>query len=82
METREKMEFKDESIPDKHGWISGVEGKLLFWVPCIHRPGLCHPSTICVMGGNQPLWISHTLSIAEIGWHVILMPDICFVERG
>ncbi|KIJ39763.1 hypothetical protein M422DRAFT_174675, partial [Sphaerobolus stellatus SS14] len=47
------MEFTDQSIPDKYGWISGVDGGLLFWIPSMHRHYLCCPSTVCIIGGNQ-----------------------------
>ena len=45
--------FTDQSEMDEDGWVKGVDGKLLFWVPQHRRTSLHRPSTIRVIGPNE-----------------------------
>ncbi|OCH83642.1 hypothetical protein OBBRIDRAFT_528426 [Obba rivulosa] len=45
--------FTDQSVLDKHGWMKGPDGQLLFWVPSLHRLSLHRPSNVAVCGPNE-----------------------------
>ena len=51
--TTTQVNFTDQSVIGPEGWIHGIEGELLMWIPPLHRPGLHRPSTIWVAGKHK-----------------------------
>jgi hypothetical protein len=51
-ETTYDVDFTDHSIIDDEGWICGIKGELLMWIPSVHRDCLHRPSTVYISGGR------------------------------
>jgi WD40 repeat protein len=51
-ETTNDFDFTDHSTIDDDGWICGIEGELLMWIPSVHRECLHRPSTIWISGNG------------------------------
>ena len=49
------VDFTDQSTIDDEGWIRGIEGELLMWIPSVHRQCLYRPSTIWICGEHPTL---------------------------
>ena len=49
-ETTSHVDFTDHSVINEEGWICGIKGELLMWIPNTHRKNLHRPSNIWVAG--------------------------------
>ena len=49
-ETTSHIDFTDQSMINKEGWICGSKGELLMWIPDTYRAHLHRPSNIWVSG--------------------------------
>jgi hypothetical protein len=49
-ETTNDVDFTDQSTINDEGWICGIKGELLMWIPSVHRERLHRPSTIWISG--------------------------------
>ena len=54
-ETTNDVDFTDDSTIDDEGWICGIEGELLMWIPSLHRNCLYRPSTVWIFGEHGTL---------------------------
>ncbi len=53
--TTGQVDFSDQSKINDEGWILGSNGKLLAWVPPVHRGNLYRPSNIWFVGEHDTL---------------------------
>ena len=44
------VDFTDHFMINDEGWICGIKGELLMWIPSVHREYLHRPSTIWITG--------------------------------
>ena len=51
--TLTQVSFTDQSVISADGWIYGSEGKLLIWIPVLHRANLHRPSNVWVAGRHE-----------------------------
>ena len=51
--TLTQVSFTDQSVISDDGWIYGKEGKLLMWIPVLHRANLHRPSNVWVSGRHE-----------------------------
>ncbi|KAH9009494.1 hypothetical protein EDB85DRAFT_2298559 [Lactarius pseudohatsudake] len=49
-ETKSHVDFTNHSVINDEGWICGIKGELLMWIPQVHRTGLHRPGNMWVAG--------------------------------
>ena len=47
------VDFTDQSMMNREGWICGRNGELLMWIPPLHRIGLHHSANIWLAGEHE-----------------------------
>ena len=55
LETTNDVDFTDQSMINDEGWICGVKGELLMWIPSVHRERLHRPGTIWISSGRATI---------------------------